>query len=605
MICPNCGTPAQPGIGFGNICVKFKTFICDLCKTSHQAISHRVKSSSMSTWTMEEVMELTTENKGGNEVALHVWLANAPRFGERYPGGCRPKEGDKVEVFKQFVTDCYEHGKFMASTPFRESAVSQVSSNTPQKKPNDDQRKLSNVEQPISQPTPQQPTRVAQRAPSIGPDLLAFDSPSKAASNSSDFGSFQSLPSGQNDLFSTPAKPLPSAIQGSCDFIDFGDFCSPSISVPSVPQSNPLVGFGNESNGIQYTQNTAPPHLMSNGHSNPSSQEPFQGAIISSVSMPNFSTVSSPPAATGAEYGQQQQSRPKSALDLASLYDQPTQPNNSLQNAISSAFGDGNSSGGSMMFPSNGHMQSSGSMNQMNGSMSQMNGSMSQVNGNMNQMNGNMNQMNGNMNQMNGSMSQMKGSNGSMSQMNGNMNQMNGNLNQMNGNNGDMNQMNGNNRRMNLTNGNSQQYQNTNFSNGASGVSNMTTADNNYSNTNYNSGTLQQSNNIQNLNSASGWGMQGAQNGHQMATLQITDFGLQQPMQYQQSHFNQMQQPQQPQQQQYQQNHNYSNQQQQPTQMSQQAPYRGMVTNTAASNGPMDAFESIGSVMRNQNRGPY
>jgi hypothetical protein len=335
---------------------------------------------------------------------------------------------------------------------------------------------------------------------------------------------------------------------------------------------------------------------MSNGHSNPSSHDPFQGAIISSVSMPNFSTVSSPPAATGAEYGQQQQSRPKSTLDLASLYDQPTQPNNSIQNAISSAFGDGNSSGGSMMFPSNGHMQSSGSMNQMNGNRNQMNGNMNPMNGN----NGNMNPMNGNMNQMNGNMNQM---NGNMNQMNGNMNQMNGNMNQMNGN---MNQMNGS---MNLMNGNSEQYQNTNFSNSATGISNMMAADNNYKK-NYNVGTFQQSNNNQNLNSASGWGMQGAQNGHQMATPQMNDFGLQQPMQYQQSNFNQIQQPQQqqPQQQQYQQNYNYSNQQQQqlqPAHMSQQAAYRGMVTNTVASNGPMDAFESIGSAMKNQNRGPY
>ena len=596
MICPNCGTPAQPGIGFGNICVKFKTFICDLCKTSHQAISHRVKSSSMSTWTMEEVMELTTENKGGNEVALHVWLANAPRFGERYPGGCRPKEGDKVEVFKQFVTDCYEHGKFRASTPFREPVVSQVSSNTPQKKPNDDQIKLSNIQQPISQPSPQQPTRVALRAHSIGPDLLAFDSPSKTASISSDFGSFQSQPSGQNDLFSTPAKPLSSTTQGSCDFIDFGDFCS-SIPVPAIPPSNPLVGSGNESNGIQYTQNTASPQLKSNGHSNPSSQQWFPGAIISSVSMPNFSTVSSPTAALGAEYGQQQQSRPKSTLDLASLYDQPTQANKSLQNAISSAFGDGNSSGGSMMFHSNGHMQSSGNMNQINGN----NGSMNQMYGNMNQMNGN----NGSMNQMYGNMNQMNGNNGSMNQMNGNngsMNQMNGNMNQMNGNSGIMNQMNGNNGSMNLMNGNSQQYQNTNFSNGVTAVSNIMAADNNYSNSNFNIGTCQQLSNNQNLNSASGWGMQGALNGHQMAAPQISDFGLQQPMQYQKSNFNQMQQPQQ---QQYQQNQIYSNQQQQPAHISQQVPYRGMVTHTAASSGPMNAFESIGSAMKNQNRGPH
>ncbi len=32
MTCPNCGTPAQAGVGFGNVCVKFKTFVCDLCK---------------------------------------------------------------------------------------------------------------------------------------------------------------------------------------------------------------------------------------------------------------------------------------------------------------------------------------------------------------------------------------------------------------------------------------------------------------------------------------------------------------------------------------------------------------------------------------------
>lgn len=31
MSCPNCDTHAQPGIGFGNVCVKFKTFVCDHC----------------------------------------------------------------------------------------------------------------------------------------------------------------------------------------------------------------------------------------------------------------------------------------------------------------------------------------------------------------------------------------------------------------------------------------------------------------------------------------------------------------------------------------------------------------------------------------------
>lgn len=32
VICPNCGTSAPQGLGFGNVCVKFNTFICDLCE---------------------------------------------------------------------------------------------------------------------------------------------------------------------------------------------------------------------------------------------------------------------------------------------------------------------------------------------------------------------------------------------------------------------------------------------------------------------------------------------------------------------------------------------------------------------------------------------
>jgi len=117
-VCPNCGTVAPSGIGFGSVCVKFKTFVCDLCKTSHQAISHRVKSISMSTWTMDEVQELTVQRGGGNDVACHVWLKNAPKYGGRYQGGTRPKVGDKVEIFKQFIADCYDMGKFRANTPY-------------------------------------------------------------------------------------------------------------------------------------------------------------------------------------------------------------------------------------------------------------------------------------------------------------------------------------------------------------------------------------------------------------------------------------------------------------------------------------------------------
>lgn len=76
-----------------------------MCKTSHQAISHRVKSVSMSAWTIEEVRELMDGNGGGNAAAKHIWLLNAPPPGGKYPGGQRPRQGDRVEIFKQFVID--------------------------------------------------------------------------------------------------------------------------------------------------------------------------------------------------------------------------------------------------------------------------------------------------------------------------------------------------------------------------------------------------------------------------------------------------------------------------------------------------------------------
>jgi len=63
-------------------------FFADECeiivgKTSHQAISHRVKSITMSNWTMDEVNELTDQRCGGNNAALHIWLQNSPPIGQR------------------------------------------------------------------------------------------------------------------------------------------------------------------------------------------------------------------------------------------------------------------------------------------------------------------------------------------------------------------------------------------------------------------------------------------------------------------------------------------------------------------------------------------
>lgn len=58
--------------------------IKQLGKTSHQAISHRVKSISMSNWSLDEVRELTDHQSGGNLAAQHIWLEKAPPTGGKY-----------------------------------------------------------------------------------------------------------------------------------------------------------------------------------------------------------------------------------------------------------------------------------------------------------------------------------------------------------------------------------------------------------------------------------------------------------------------------------------------------------------------------------------
>ena len=102
-VCANCGTSKK--FGFSTVCIKFFTFVCNECKSSHQAISHRCKSLTMSSWTDAEVAELELK---GNDYARRTWLKNAPPVGSNG----RPKEGDHVDVFKRFVVDVYERRKY-------------------------------------------------------------------------------------------------------------------------------------------------------------------------------------------------------------------------------------------------------------------------------------------------------------------------------------------------------------------------------------------------------------------------------------------------------------------------------------------------------------
>jgi Putative GTPase activating protein for Arf len=98
-ICPNCGKFQK--FGFSTICAKFGTFVCNECKSSHQAISHRCKSLTMSSWDAAEVDAL---ERSGNESARNTWLANAPPCGT----AGRPQPGDDISVYKAFVVNAYE-----------------------------------------------------------------------------------------------------------------------------------------------------------------------------------------------------------------------------------------------------------------------------------------------------------------------------------------------------------------------------------------------------------------------------------------------------------------------------------------------------------------
>jgi len=101
--CANCGRHQKHG--FSTVCIKFHTFVCNDCKSSHQAISHRCKSLTMSSWSDEEVEELRQK---GNAYCLKTYLKHAPPCGQQG----RPQPGSDLSVYKSFVVDVYERRKY-------------------------------------------------------------------------------------------------------------------------------------------------------------------------------------------------------------------------------------------------------------------------------------------------------------------------------------------------------------------------------------------------------------------------------------------------------------------------------------------------------------
>jgi hypothetical protein len=99
--CVNCRE--QSRLGFGAVCVKFGTFVCNNCKSAHQSFSHRVKSVTMSTWTVEEVEALRA--LGGNDAARAKWFA---KFSAADEERLTPKPGDNLDRYKELVAKVYE-----------------------------------------------------------------------------------------------------------------------------------------------------------------------------------------------------------------------------------------------------------------------------------------------------------------------------------------------------------------------------------------------------------------------------------------------------------------------------------------------------------------
>ena len=97
-------------MGFPSVCVKFKTFVCSKCKSSHQSFSHRVKHYSMSTFTLEEVEGFKDENGGGNAYARRTYFAKL-----REESSAWPCDGDTLDIYKDFIKKAYIDKHWMKS----------------------------------------------------------------------------------------------------------------------------------------------------------------------------------------------------------------------------------------------------------------------------------------------------------------------------------------------------------------------------------------------------------------------------------------------------------------------------------------------------------
>jgi hypothetical protein len=178
---------------------------------------------------MAEVNSLGAAKGGGNDAARSLWLAEAPPIGQSYGSGRRPKKGDNVDIFKQFIIDCYERKMFHGDNGNRRRSGSG----------GDPQRKSKIMSRTLT-PKPQE---ISFENTSSDLDLLNFGSEENSFSS---FGN-QSF----NAFESTNPLGIAAPKQNPNEFQSFQNFDSPA------KQKNNVFDCGAFDNSLASTTTTA------------------------------------------------------------------------------------------------------------------------------------------------------------------------------------------------------------------------------------------------------------------------------------------------------------------------------------------------------------
>mmetsp|Transcript_44779 Transcript_44779/g.87770 ORF Transcript_44779/g.87770 Transcript_44779/m.87770 type:complete len:290 (+) Transcript_44779:46-915(+) len=103
--CLDCGAK-----GATTVVCNTNTFVCTECSGIHREINHRIKSISMSTFSMEEVLALQA---GGNSVGKKYWLATFGNSGDVAPDPSLPAAVRQTKI-RDFIRAVYVYKQYVS-----------------------------------------------------------------------------------------------------------------------------------------------------------------------------------------------------------------------------------------------------------------------------------------------------------------------------------------------------------------------------------------------------------------------------------------------------------------------------------------------------------